>query len=110
MSEAPKPADAAKDAAKSEGLVSKIRSGLSSPIENVKSNFFSKEAYAAGNRLKTGFRVAGTGLGLVMAADSLRAEREGADGRPEARSGLVRIGEAVLGLGIIAGSTAYRSR
>jgi hypothetical protein len=110
MSETPKPADAAKDTAQSESFVSKLKAGFSSPIENVKANFFSKEAYASGNRFKTGIRVAGTGIGLVMAADALRAEREGADGRPEARSGLMRVSEAVLGLGLAAGSAVYPGR
>jgi hypothetical protein len=110
MSETPKPADAAKDAAQSESFVSKLKAGFSSPIENVKANFFSKEAYAKGNRLGTGMKAAGTGLGLAITAHSLKSEKEGPDGRPEARSGLVRIAEAVLGLGVAAGSALYTSR
>ncbi len=91
-------------------LWSDYKEAVKNPIETVTANFFTKEAYSKKRLLGTGMKAAGTGLGLIIAADSLRAEREGADGRPETRSGLVRVGEAVLGLGVSAGAMLYPGR
>lgn len=66
----------------------------------VKDNFVNE--WKTGSKGKVFGRTLGTGVGLVMAADAFRS----IDANGEERSGLVRLGEGVLGLGITAASLA----
>lgn len=107
MTDEPKKADGAKDAAnEAKGLWAHYVENAKSPIQTIKGNFFNKAAWkdAPG---KTGIKAGGTVIGLVIAADALRSQREGSDGRPESRSALGRLVEAVLGLGVAAGSALH---
>lgn len=100
-------ANAAKEA---EGLWTRYVRNAKSPVSTVQENFFSKAAWKE-NTLRTGIKAGGTLFGVAIAADAvLRSEKSGDDGRPESRSALGRLVQAVLGLGIAAGSALHTVR
>jgi hypothetical protein len=90
------------------GLWTNYVEALKSPVETIKSNFFSKAPYSKGNRLATGIKLASVAVGGAFAIDALRSEYEGPDGRPEQRSGLVRLAELVTGGALAVGGAFYR--
>lgn len=90
------------DAKEAGSWVSRVRGSAGKGVEQIKSGINVFDEASKGNRLAAFGRLAGVGAGAYIAAGALQSRD--ADGNE--RSGLVRIGQAVLGTGVAVGSLA----